>query len=110
MGQTVFAHLAVNDGVAAIEFYKKALGATVEMQMPAEDKKRIMHASLKIGGTGFFLHDDFLEYREKFSKSAWSPKVTGGTTVTIHVEVPDCDDAFTRAVDAGATSLMAPED
>jgi PhnB protein len=108
--QKVFAHLAVNDGQAAIAFYQKALGAKVEMQMPAEDGKRLMHADLSINGTRFFLHDDFPEHRSKFSKAAWSPKVVGGTTVTVHVMVDDCDATFKRAVDAGAESIMEPAD
>lgn len=107
--QKIFPHLAVNDGAAAVEFYKKALGAEATVML-AEDKKRIMHADLSVNGSRFLLHDDFPEYREKFSKSAWSPKAIGGTSVTIHLEVEDCDAAINRAADAGATVIMPAAD
>ena len=108
--QKIFAHLAVNDGAAAVEFYKKGLGANVEQQMFAEDKTRIMHADLSVNGSRFLLHDDFPEHRSQFSKAAWSPKMIGGTSVTIHLEVDDCDAIHKRMVDAGATSIMDPAD
>ncbi|MEA2795920.1 MAG: PhnB protein, partial [Bradyrhizobium sp.] len=42
--QVVTPHLVVNDANAAIEFYKKALGATEALRMPAQDGKRLMHS------------------------------------------------------------------
>jgi uncharacterized glyoxalase superfamily protein PhnB len=38
--QVVTPHLVVNDANAALEFYKKALGACEVMRMPAQDGKR----------------------------------------------------------------------
>jgi PhnB protein len=43
-------HLVVNDGEAAIAFYERAFGATLEGKRPAEDGKRLMHAHLKTRG------------------------------------------------------------
>src|SRR5580700_542363 len=40
----VIPHLIVNDAAAALEFYKKALGATEILRMPADDGKRLLHA------------------------------------------------------------------
>ncbi len=51
--QAVTPHLVVNDANAAIEFYKKALGASEVMRMPAQDGKRLMHSEIHIGGGGF---------------------------------------------------------
>jgi len=42
--QVVTPHLVVNDANAAIEFYRKAFGATEAMRMPAQDGKRLMHS------------------------------------------------------------------
>ena len=38
--QIVTPHLVVSDANAAIEFYKKALGVTEAVRMPAEDHRR----------------------------------------------------------------------
>ena len=48
--QVVFPHLVVSDAAAALEFYKKALGATETMRMPAEDGKRLMHSEITVNG------------------------------------------------------------
>jgi uncharacterized glyoxalase superfamily protein PhnB len=75
--------------------------------MPAPDGQRIMHAEIRIDGKALFLCDDFPEFCGGKSES---PKALGGTPVTIHRYVPDCDAAVQRAVDAGATIKMPPMD
>ena len=102
-GPTVIPHLNVNDGEAAIAFYEKAFGATVAMKVPAQDGKRLMHAALGLNGGTVMLVDDFPEYGMAGAKS---PKLAGATTVTIHLEVPDADAAFERALIAGGKILM----
>ena len=52
-------HLVVSDGAAAIEFCKKALGASEVMRMPAQDGRRLMHSEIHIGGARIFVMDDF---------------------------------------------------
>lgn len=54
---TVTASLIVRDAAAAIEFYKKALGAEERMRMATPDG-RIGHAELKIGDSFIFLADE----------------------------------------------------
>ena len=109
--QGVIPHLVVNGAVQAIEFYKNALGATEMMRMPAEDGKRLMHAALVINGGQLFLVDEFPEYSEMCGKGKIkSPDTAGTTTSTMHLQVADCDAAVKRAVDAGATVMMAPHD
>ncbi len=39
-GQTIFPHLCIQSAADAVEFYKKALGATEVMRVPHEDGKR----------------------------------------------------------------------
>ena len=105
----IIAHIAVDDAAGAIEFYKKALGATEVMRMPAQDGKRLMHAELTVNGGRLFLRDDFPEHADQGGRS-WTPKGLGGTPVILHLDVPDCDSAVERAQKAGATVKMPPWD
>ena len=100
-------HLVCEGCADAIEFYKKAFGATEVCRVPAPDGKRIMHASILIDGRPLFLVDDFPEF---CSGKSESPKALGGSPVTIHRFVQDCDAAIRRAQDAGATVKMPPAD
>lgn len=109
--QGLVPHLVVEGAADAIEFYKTALGATELMRLPAEDGKRLMHAAIVVNGSQVFLMDDFPEYREQCSGGKiLPPKAAGASTFVLHLNVPDCDEAVKRAVDAGATVMMAPMD
>jgi uncharacterized glyoxalase superfamily protein PhnB len=99
-------HLVVDGCAQAIEFYKRAFGATEISRAPSPDG-RIMHAEIRIGGRPVFLNDDFPEFCGGKSQSATA---LGGTPVTIHRYVEDCDAAIKRAVDAGATLKMPAAD
>lgn len=106
-------HLVVKGASEAIEFYKKGLGATELMRMPAEDGKRLMHAHLIINGAVVFLMDDFPEYRGKTDHGDGKtipPDELGGSSFLLHLEVPNCDEAVKRAVDAGAKVIVQPWD
>jgi uncharacterized glyoxalase superfamily protein PhnB len=100
-------HLVCDGCAAAIEFYKKAFGAEETRRMPAPDGKRIMHAEIRISGRPVFLADDFPEY---CGGTKSSPQALGGTPVTIHRYVEDCDAAIQRAQQAGASVKMPPMD
>jgi PhnB protein len=109
--QGVIPHLVVDDAPAALEFYKNALGASEVMRMPADDGKRLLHAELAINGTRVFIRDHFPEFcHAKGQHRQVPPRELTGTTVTMHLEVPNCDAAIKRAVDAGATVSMPAED
>ena len=94
----VVPHLAVKGAARAIGFYEEAFGAVEKLRMEAPDG-RILHAEVDIGGYLVFLADDFPEMNEGKESS---PEGLGGTTVTMHRYVPDCDAAIARAVAAGA--------
>lgn len=100
-------HLVCSPAADAIEFYKKAFGAEEVRRLPAPDGKRLMHAAIRIDGKYVFLADDFPEYCGGKSQS---PKGLGGTPVTIHRYVRDCDAAMARATKAGATVVMPAAD
>ena len=96
-------YLTVDDGKGAIEFYKRAFGATERGAMTAPDG-RIAHAELQVGDSVVMLSDSFPEF------DAQSPATVGGTTVAIHLFVEDVDEVVRSAADAGATTTMEPED
>jgi uncharacterized glyoxalase superfamily protein PhnB len=93
---TVTPHLVCSDAAKAIEFYKKAFGATETARLPAPDGK-IMHASVRIGDSTVMLVDEFPQW------NSLGPNALKGTPVTLHLYVKDVDAAFAKAVDAGAT-------
>lgn len=103
----LIAHLVCDPCTEAIEFYKKAFGAEELHRMPAPDGRRIMHAALRIGTSLLFLVDDFPEF---CGGKSHSPKALGGTPVTLHRYVENCDAAIKRAQDAGATVKMPAQD
>ena len=92
-------HLVCRDVAGAIEFYKRAFNAN-EMRVVRTPDGGIMHAALTIGGAMFFLADECPEFGSR------SPQALGGTPVTLHLHVNDCDAVFARAVEAGCTVRM----
>jgi PhnB protein len=107
----VIPHLIVNDAADALEFYKKALGATETMRLPAKDGERLMHAEMQVNGARIFMCDFFPERCATQGQSKIAPPpALGGTPVMMHLSVANCDDAVKRAVAAGATVMMEPWD
>ena len=106
-GPNLIPHLTVDDGHAAVKYYQAAFDAVVEREMPAPDGKRLMHASLKIGDGVLMLNDEFPEY---CGGKLRNPKALGGTPVTLHLNVPNCDAAVAQAVQAGGSVKMPPMD
>ncbi len=99
---SVTAYLIVDDAEAAIEFYKKAFGATEQMRMPMGDK--IGHADIVIGDSHVMLADEFPEMDKL------GPKARGGSTSSMMIYVPDVDAAYEQAVAAGAEAIRPVED
>jgi PhnB protein len=100
---TVTPYLQVDDASAAIEFYKRAFGATERGRMPSPDGT-IAHAEIEIGDSVIMLSDPFPHSQTR------SPKELGGTTGAVFLYVEDVDAAFQQATDAGATVTMPLED
>jgi PhnB protein len=96
---TLTPHLTVRDADKALEFYKNALGAEVLHVARMPDGK-VMHAGLRIGDSMLMLNEEFPEY------GGLSPLSVGGTGVTIHIYTENVDEAFNRAVSAGANVAM----
>ena len=92
---SVSAYLIVNGGERALEFYKKAFGATELFRHRAPDGK-IGHAEIRIGDTVVMLADEFPDH------DAYAPKKFGGSPVSLHVYVEDVDAVAQQAIAAGA--------
>ena len=97
-------HLIVKGAAQAIEFYKKAFGAIENARMPGPNGL-IMHASMKIGDSRFFLNDEM-----PMPGGPVSPTTLKGTCVLINLYVADCDKLYKQAVTAGAKASMPLED
>lgn len=111
--QQVVPYLTVSNGVGAIAFYKKGLGAKEIMRMPAEDKKRLMHAQLEINGHAVYLSDDFPEYAKDTTGGGRTPEKLGGTPVGMFIQLAtpkDVDKWMARAAKAGAKITMPAAD
>jgi PhnB protein len=99
-------HLIVENAAAAIDFYVKAFDAVEVVRLPRPDGK-LVHASVRINGFLVMLNDDFPEMS---GGKSMTPPALGGTPVTIHLTVTDVDNAFQRALDAGATEIVPLEE
>lgn len=100
---TATPYLIINGAAAAVEFYKKAFGATELFRMDAPGGK-IGHAEIKIGDSPIMLADEFPEM------DARGPRSIGGTPVSIMLYVKDVDKVFNRAIAAGAKVKQPVQD
>lgn len=93
----------VMDGAAqALEYYKKAFGATELFRMEHDGK--IAHAEMKIGDSPFMLSDEHPEMGFR------GPKAIGGSPVGLMIYVDDCDAVFKQAIEAGGVEQKALQD
>jgi len=97
----------------AVEFYKKALGAEVQMMMRYKESpeppqmplppgwgEKIMHAEIRIGDSRIMLNDAMMGGK--------GPQALGGSPASLWIYVEDCDAMFNRAVAAGAQVPPGP--
>lgn len=92
-------YIDVSDAAAASEFYQRAFGAEEKLRMGETGK--IMHLHLHVNGSSLMLSDPFPEYGHPQRDPVG---------YTLHLMVEDADDGFKRAVEAGATEVLAPHD
>ena len=94
---TVTPYFSVKGAAAAIDFYTRAFGAR-EIYRLAMPDGRVGHAELEIGNSRVMLADEMPEMPDAIAKA---PPTLGGTTVGLHIYLPDVDAQFTRAIEAG---------
>ena len=86
--------LAFKDAAKAIEFYKKAFGASEIMRF--DTGSGIPHAEILIGDSVVMLCDEWPE------GGRYSAETMGSSPVSMSIQVPDADAFAERAVAAGA--------
>ena len=99
---SVTPYLIVKDAGKAIDYYKKAFGATEIMRFPGPNNT-VAHAEIQIGDSRIMLADEGQnEYR--------SPQAYGGSPVSLMIYVNDVDKTFNQAVSAGAKQSRPIQD
>lgn len=94
-------YLGIHKAAEAIEFYKKAFGATEVMRLAMPDGG-IGHAELRIGDSAIMLGTPCDQ--GPLSNPDDSP------SVGLHLYVNDVDQSFKQALDAGATAVSEVKD
>ncbi|MFE9631034.1 VOC family protein [Streptomyces sp. NPDC006463] len=98
----VVPHIMVADAPAAIAFYVRAFGAVEEFRIDRPEGG-VLHAEIRIGEAVLMLGDT--------SEGPFTaPPALGGTSVALHVFVPDVDALARTAVAAGAELVQEPAD
>jgi PhnB protein len=100
---SVTPYLIIRNAANAIEFYKKAFGATELFRFGAPEGK-IGHAEIKIGDSPIMLADEYPDM------GYVSPQTLGGSPVSLMIYVEDVDTVFDRAVASGAEVQKPVED
>jgi len=95
-------YLICKNAEAAIEFYKKAFGATELFRIGGPGM--IGHAEMKIGNAIFMLADEFPDM------GALSPQTIGGSPVSLYIYVEDVDSFTEKAVAEGLEVLKPVTD
>lgn len=95
-------YLVIDGAAQALDYYKKAFGATELFRMDHEGK--IAHAEMKIGDSPFMLSDEAPERGFK------GPKALGGSPVGLMIYVDDVDTVFKQAIEAGGTEMKPVQD
>jgi PhnB protein len=94
---SVMPQLSVRGGLAAVDFYKAAFGATVVYQVGGTGGNESIVAELSVQGASFWVAD------ESPPHGNFSPESLGGATTRMLLIVADPQAAIDRAVAAGAT-------
>jgi PhnB protein len=100
---SVTPYLIIKGAADAIEFYKKAFGATELFRMTQPDGK-IAHAEMKIGDSPIMLSDEHPEM------GYVGPTTVGGSPVSLMIYVDDVDTIFKQAITAGGEELKPLQD
>ena len=100
---TVTPYLIVHQAAEAIDFYKRAFGASELMRLVAPNGA-VGHAEVEIGDSRIMLAD------ESPDESFRGPRSLGGSAVSILLYVEDVDTLFDQAIAAGAKALRPVTD
>ena len=101
---TATPHITVKDANKAIDYYKKAFGAQVIVNMPGPGGKGVMHAEIKIGDSIIMLGEEMPGMAQK------SPQSLGGVTSSLYLYVDDADSVYNKAVSSGGAARGPMQD
>ncbi len=94
----------VRGALEALDFYKKAFGATERMRLMKPGGTTLAHAELKIGDSLFMVGE------EEPAMGAKSAQTLGGSPVNFYIYVKAVDAAVEKALAAGAKTVMPVTD
>ena len=101
-------YLTVKGAKEAIAWYERVFDATCLLTMPADDGKRLMHATLSIDGRELMLSDEFEEFGGYKAPSA---NVDSPVAISLILEnAADVDRIHALCVKEGGTSREDPQD
>lgn len=89
-------YLGVDDARRALDWYVEVFDARRRGEPYMMDDGRVGHAELALGDSVLMLADEFPEI------GVLGPRARGGTSTTLHLQVPDVDATVARALDHGA--------
>ena len=93
--RTVTPYLTVPNVAGLIKFLAGAFGAIERLRVPRPDGS-VMHAEVSIGDSVIMMGEPSAQF--------------GPMPASIFLTVEDCDAAYDRAIQCGATSVMEPAD
>jgi uncharacterized glyoxalase superfamily protein PhnB len=97
----IVAYLCVEGALKAGDFYQQAFGARQVHVNPPDAQGRTMHVHLHVNGASLMLSDPYPEHGCGYVPAAG---------FNLMQPVQDVDAAWQRAVDAGCSGIMAPQD
>jgi PhnB protein len=97
--RSVTANLTITKAKEALNFYVKAFGAEILMDLSGPDG-RLMHGEIKIGDSIIFVHDECQQM------DVLGPQTRGGSTSSLIIYSEDADAMFDKAVKAGCSVKM----
>ncbi len=101
---TITPYVMLRDAADAIEFYKKAFGAS-EVSRDLDEGGRVRHADILIGDSHVMIADESPRFSELRSVQAF-----GGSGANMFLYVDDADAVAKQAVAAGAKLISPVED
>jgi uncharacterized glyoxalase superfamily protein PhnB len=93
----VVPYLQVDGASRAAAFYERAFGAQEVARHPVDDQGRTMHVHLYINGGSVMLSDPYSDHGHPLQ----APQA-----FTLHLQLPDVEASWQRAVEAGAEIVL----
>ena len=100
---TVVVSLTVKDAAEALEFYSAAFGSKEIFRMPMPDGT-VAHAEFKIGNFSLSISGEYPEW------NAFGFEESDTAACLFGINVENSDEAFEKAIEAGATCIEKPTD